>query len=716
MTEQMPGSPPAQAAPAPGLPAAALAAGVTPGAPPPDTKGSRAGVLVVDDSLTVRMDLAEALESAGLRAVACASLREARAALAQGSIAVAILDVLLPDGDGLDLLQEIRSTPATAAIPVLMLSTEAEVRDRIRGLQTGATDYVGKPYDRGQIVLRARELAREWYDADRQAAPRRASILVIDDSVTFRRELGRVLADGGYGVLEAETGEQGLQMAADRRPSAIVVDGVLPGIDGATVIRRIRLDEALRGTPCLMLTASDAGQAELQALDAGADSFVSKGEDPDMILARLSALLRRSTIGRGDVAGALRDGSVAVARVGAPVASLLAPKRILAVDDSLTYLQALSGTLREEGYDVIQAHSGEEALAMLAAQPADCILLDLIMPGLGGREACRRIKALPAMREIPLVMLTALEDRQAMLEGLALGADDYISKSNDFSVLKARVRAQLRRKQFEDEHRRIREDLMRSELAATEARAAKLVSEARATLSDELERKNKELETFSYSVSHDLRAPLRAIDGFSQALLENHAAALDERGRRYLQRIRAGAQRMAELVDDLLELSRVSRVELHREAIDLAELARSVMADLQRQEPDRAASFVTDPDIQGEADRRLMRVVFENLLGNAWKFTAHTAAPCIELRVEARAEGAVYCVRDNGAGFDQTYAGKLFAPFQRLHDESEFPGTGIGLATVHRIIDRHRGRVWAEGAVGRGAAVFFTLTRARASS
>ena len=687
-------------APAPGgsgaeLPPAALASADL-AASASESAPAGASVLVVDDSLTVRMDLAEALESAGLRPLACASLQEARAVLAQGTVAIAILDVLLPDGDGLDLLHEIRATPATAAIPVLVLSTEADVRDRIRGLQIGATDYVGKPYDRGQIVSRARELARERYHPDSHPAERRASILIIDDSLTFRRELARALGDGGYSVLEADSGERGLQIAADRRPTAIVVDGVMPGIDGATVIRRIRLDEALRGTPCLMLTASDAGQTELQALDAGADAFVSKGEDLDMILARLGALLRGSTAG---------------ARPAAPVASLLAPKRILAVDDSLTYLQALSGTLREEGYDVIQAHSGEEALDMLSAQPADCILLDLIMPGLGGREACRRIKARPGVREIPLVMLTAMEDRQAMLEGLALGADDYISKSNDFSVLKARVRAQLRRKQFEDEHRRIREDLMRSELAAAEARAARQLAEAKATLSDELARKNQELEAFSYSVSHDLRAPLRAIDGFSQALLESYAGALDDRGKRYLQRIRAGAQRMAELVDDLLELSRVSRAELHRESIDLGELARSVMADLQRQEPERTTAFEADADIHAEADRRLMRVVFENLLGNAWKFTARTPLARIELRAQAGQDGVVYCVRDNGAGFDQTYAGKLFSPFQRLHDESEFPGTGIGLATVHRIIDRHRGRVWAEGAVGRGAAIFFTLNR-----
>ena len=650
-------------------------------------------ILIVDDSLTVRMDLADAFAASGLLAMPCANLAEARAALAAGPIGVAILDVLLPDGDGLDLLHEIRASAATAELPVLMLSTEAEVRDRIRGMRIGATDYVGKPYDRVQVVSRARALAR------RAADPRpgsRATVLVIDDSRTFREELGRVLSGAGYEVIAAESGEQGLQLAADRRPDAIVVDGMMPGIDGDTVVRRIRVDLALRGTPCLMLTAAATGEAELQALDAGADAFVGKGEDLAVILARLAALLRHSAGGRRDAA------------------SLLAPKRILAVDDSLPYLNTLSEVLREEGYDVIQAHSGEEALEMLGAQPADCILLDALMAGMGGREACRRIKASPGAREIPLIMLAAVEDRDAMIDGLAQGADDYIAKSGDFAVLKARVRAQLRRKQVEDEHRRVREELLLRELAAAESLAARKLAEARAAMSDELARKNKELEAFSYSVSHDLRAPLRVVEGFSRALLEGHGAGLDDQGRKYLQRIRSGAQRMEELIDDLLELARLSTAALHRETVNLAEIARSVIAELQRREPERLVRFDTEEVILARADHRLMRVAFENLLGNAWKFTARAAAPHIEFRAQPASDSGspgvvVFLVRDNGAGFDMAEAGKLFAPFQRLHDDADYPGTGIGLATVHRILDRHGGRVWAEGAVGRGATFFFTL-------
>ena len=649
-------------------------------------------VLIVDDSLTVRMDLAEAFQSSGLRPIPCADLAEARAALAAQPIAVAVLDVLLPDGDGLDLLREIRSAPETADLPVLMLSTEAEVRDRIRGLQVGATDYVGKPYDRTQVVSRARALARRH---DEAPVATRATVLVIDDSQTFREELAQALS-ADYEVIAAENGEQGLLLASDYRPSAIVVDGIMPGIDGATVIRRVRGDIALRATPCLMLTAADAGGgAELQALDAGADAFVSKGEDVSVILARLAALLRHAETS------------------GPEAASLLAPKRILAVDDSPTYLHTLSDVLREEGYDVVQARSGEEALEMLAAQRPDCVLLDLMMPGMGGREACRRIKGAPETREIPLIMITASEDREMMIEGLAVGADDFIAKSSDFAVLKARVRAQLRRQQLEDEQRRVREELLRSELGAAEARAARRLAEARAAMADELARKNKELEAFSYSVSHDLRAPLRVVDGFSRALEDDYAGALDEHGREYLARIRTGAQRMGELIDDLLELSRLSSSQLDRAPVNLADIARDVIDELRRREPARLVAFEAEREIVADADDRLMRVVFENLLGNAWKFTARAPAPRISFHAETHAGGTVFAVRDNGAGFDMALANKLFAPFQRLHDEADYPGTGIGLATVQRILDRHGGRVWAEGAVGQGAAIFFTLAQPR---
>jgi len=220
---------------------------------------------------------------------------------------------------------------------------------------------------------------------------------------------------------------------------------------------------------------------------------------------------------------------------------------------------------------------------------------------------------------------------------------------------------------------------------------------------------NSELEAFCYSVSHDLRAPLRSIDGFSQALLDDYADRLDDTGKQYLQRVRAGAQRMAALIDDLLTLSRITRAELQRQSIDLSEMASSVANDLSRQDPARDVVFVIAPGLEAQADAQLMRTVLENLLGNAWKFTSGRSHARIEFgRTQANGASAFF-VRDNGAGFDPAYAGRLFGAFQRLHAAAEFPGTGVGLASVQRVIYRHGGRVWAKSAVNQGATFFFTL-------
>jgi DNA-binding response OmpR family regulator len=550
---------------------------------------------------------------------------------------------------------------------------------------------VGKPYDSGYVVARARELVRR---GENGAATDQKTVLIVDDSITFREELRATLEAAPYRVFVAGSGEEGLRMAAELRPAAIIVDGVLPGMDGATLIRRIRLDAALRRLPCLLLTASEDRNAEVNALDAGADAFVRKEEDNSVVLAKLNAMLRAT------------EGPSAKGRTE----SLLTRKKVLAVDDSETYLQELAEALRGDGYEVVLARSGEEALELLAVQRVDCILLDLLMPGIGGRETCRRIKGAPGMRDMPIVMLTAVEDREAMIQGLSAGADDYIAKSSDLDLLRARVLAQIRRKQFEDENRQIREQLLRAELESMEARTAQRVAEARAALTDELEAKNEELNAFSYSVAHDLRAPLRSLDGFSLALLEDYTDKLDEDGRQYLRYIRESAQQMAVLIDSLLELSRVTRSELRREAVDLTAMAHAIAERLRRSQPERDALFVISEGLIVEGDAGLLAIALENLLGNAWKYSSKRPQARIELASTQMDGRRALFVRDNGAGFDMAYASKLFGVFQRLHTISEFEGTGIGLATVHRIVRRHGGHVWAEGEVDRGATFYFTLT------
>lgn len=222
---------------------------------------------------------------------------------------------------------------------------------------------------------------------------------------------------------------------------------------------------------------------------------------------------------------------------------------------------------------------------------------------------------------------------------------------------------------------------------------------------------NKELEAFAYSVSHDLRAPLRSIDGFSKALLDDYLDKLDAEGRDHLKRIRKASQRMGQLIDDLLMLSRLTRGDMLIEKVDLSAMARDVIGNLQAADPARSIKVVVQENITGLADRKMVRVVLENLLGNAWKYTSRQPQPRIMFGMAGTGGALAYFIKDNGAGFDMLYAHKLFGVFQRLHAEADFPGTGIGLATVQRIVHRHGGTVWAEGEVGRGATFYFTLGR-----
>jgi signal transduction histidine kinase len=291
----------------------------------------------------------------------------------------------------------------------------------------------------------------------------------------------------------------------------------------------------------------------------------------------------------------------------------------------------------------------------------------------------------------PLHASLAYTTKEAQLRRLLTGYGFILALCALAIYMASRIASERRR--AEDDRR------MKSEL---EQRVAERTHQ--------LDAANKELEAFSYAVSHDLRAPLRSIDGFSQALIEDCADRLDEQGHQYLQRIRNATQRMGTLIDDLLMLSRVTRTEMRRELTDLTQTTRSVITGLEIVEPGRKVECQVQERMVADSDPRLIRIVLENLLGNAWKFTQRTNPARIQVGSTTDDAGTpVYFVRDNGVGFDMTYADKLFGAFQRLHAASDFPGTGIGLATVQRIIHRHGGHVWAEGETGKGASFHFTL-------
>ncbi len=409
-------------------------------------------------------------------------------------------------------------------------------------------------------------------------------------------------------------------------------------------------------------------------------------------------------------------------------------QRVLLVEDSPTQAERLRLLLEGEGYQVELARDGRAGLSSVRALPPDLVISDLLMPEMDGYAFCQALKSATDTRKIPFILFTGRQDPRDILEGLLRGADNFIPKSASDEYLLERVRRifeqlELRR------HGRLEVEfvvriggrdvtlsadkqqifeLMISGLEETSRvndrlRESQRLLEERA---DQLASLNQELEAFSYSVSHDLRAPLRHIGGFVHFLQKESAASLGENGRGYLTKIARAAEHMAQLIEDLLGFSRLGRAEMRGRRVDVAALVPEVVGQLREQEPGRDVLFQVGALPEVAADPAMLRVVLTNLIANAMKYTRKR--PRAEIAIGHRDAGedhVVIFVRDNGAGFDMRYADRLFGVFQRLHRDDEFEGTGIGLATVRRIVHRHGGRVWAEGEPDRGATISFSMPR-----
>jgi DNA-binding response OmpR family regulator len=505
------------------------------------------------------MDLDDAFRAAGWTTVLCSSASAARDALARGRFDAIILDPLLYDDSGVDVARALTAHPETAGVPIMLLSTEAEIGERVGGLPAGAVEFVGKPYDRSAIVSRAQHRTA-----------------------------------------------------------------------------------------------------------------------------------RRSTI--------------------------------LAVDDSRTYLDVLTRQLRRDGHDVVPVESGEDALDLLRVRSVDCILLDMLMPGMSGQDVCRRIKDAPAWRTIPVIMLTGREDRAAIVDSLNAGADDYVSKSGDFEVLRARLRAQLRRRQFELEARQIQDELHRKNLEVVEARAS--ITE-RQRVEEELRAANRAAERaraaaedasrakdhFLAILSHELRTPLTPV--LAAVSLLQRDSMLPDRTRERLELIRRNVELQSRLIDDLLDLTRIVRgkVELDKRRIELCTILERA-AEVCRPDIDaRRLHFGIDYGPRPylvEADVARLQQVFWNLLKNAIKFTPQGG--CVGLRCRPHDGEVVVEVNDTGIGIDTSAIGRIFDAFAQaeLSITRQFGGLGLGLAISKVLVEMHGGTITAHSD-GHGTGATFTV-------
>jgi signal transduction histidine kinase len=405
--------------------------------------------------------------------------------------------------------------------------------------------------------------------------------------------------------------------------------------------------------------------------------------------------------------------------------------KVLVVDDSRSDRKIIRYNFEWHGCQVLEASNGRQGLEIAAREKPDLILSDCLMPIMDGFHFLHELKKLSELKEIPLVFYSAVYtgSRESEL-ALSLGAQAFIEKPKDPDELweeVGRIMAAQAAGGAVAAPGAVRdEDFLRnySQMVAgkleEKVRELSEVNESLLRLNGELERRviertaqleaaNHELEMFSYSVSHDMRAPLRHLDGFSQALGDEYAAKLNTTGKEYLDRIRKSSRRLLEMIDAFLELSRFARGKVLRESVDLSAMVRDIASELSRSHPGRVVTFRISDGITVRGDAQLLKVVMENLIGNAWKFSEPNKEALIEFYPTEWEERLAFAVRDNGVGFEMAYADKLFAPFQRLHRTQDFEGRGVGLAIVSRIIHRHGGRIRAEAVLGKGATFTFTV-------
>jgi two-component system NtrC family sensor kinase len=549
-------------------------------------------------------------------------------------------------------------------------------------------------------------------------------ILIVEDSVTQAIRLQFVLEQEGFGTVVAGSGEAALDEINRQRPALIIVDYHLPGIQGDELCRQIHMDVTTRGIPLLMLTADETSAAELHGLESGADDFVAKSEDPEILLLRVHNLLRKSRRDMVDM------------EVGR---SLFRRARVLIIDDSMTYRQSLAQELMDEGCEVTAVTTGAEGLSALDEDDYDCVMVDMVMPGMDGIDVCKQLASRRADADAPLVvlMLSAYEGKENVARALEAGADDFVGKSAEMSVLRARLRALLRRKFLLEQNQRIMDEIKMREMETLRAKAEKEAAEARAALAEGLAKANLELEDANTrlretqvhliqsekmaslgqlvaGIAHEINNPLSfalsnvfSIEGWLAQVLEEGSALLPEPLVRRLEKARSritdtglGLERVRELVVKLRTFSRLDEGEF--KTIDVQDAMESVLLFLRHKMSDRITverHYLPDNMLACYAGQ--LNQVLMNVVANAVDAIEGQGT----VTVSTATEGSMFVisVADSGCGIAKEYLERIFDPFFTTKPVGQ--GTGLGLSISYGIVSAHKGRIEVKSAPGQGTEI-----------
>ena len=664
---------------------------------------SRMKILVIEDN-TVDIKLSTLiLSTTGHDVSAVEAAEQVFGAIKEDRPQLILLDLDLTGMDGLALLRKLKADPVTRDICVVAITFYPEQYSKAAALAAGCNTYLLKPLDTRELSDLLTAVAEE---AARSTGTRKKgpmNILIVDDTPINLKLLRAQLESEGHAVFEAHDGMDALALLERQLVDAVISDILMPKMDGYRLCLEIRKQAPLRNLPIIIYTSTyiSPGDEKL-ALDMGADKYLKKPASVETLVAALHEVSARPHA--APQPKALQEFEV-IKEYNERLVSKLKEKN--------TELQTQTEALRasEERYrllferapDVIFAlaptgvitslnHAFETITGWPPAQWLGRPFQDILHPDDQTRSG----------ELFQLVLVGELVPTfKLRMRTVAGGFRDVEFTGFSSELSGGRIEVQGIGRDI-TERLQAQEEILRLN-AELEERVQQRTAE--------LEFANQQLEAFSYSVSHDLRSPLSAIDGFGDLLSkEIGAGAVSDRGKHYLVRIRAGVVQMGDLIDALLSLAQVSRTSLRWEDVDLSALAETVLSGYREREPGRVAQLAIQAGMVVHGDPSLLRQVLDNLLGNAWKFSGQQPQTHIAFDRESGPNGeAKYVVRDKGAGFNMAYSEKLFGAFQRLHTESEFAGTGIGLATVQRIVTRHGGRIWAESTPGEGATFYFTL-------